>query len=348
MVIDPQKYKVLKDVAKTNVEWLWYPYVPCGKITVLQGDPGCGKSMMVMDLIARLTSGRPLPNGKRFPPMNVIYQCSEDGYEDTIKPRLERLGADDARILWINEDFERLSLDDDKIKEAMVDLNARLLVIDPFQAYLGDSDLTNATGMRRVMTKLSLWASACNCAVVLVGHFTKRSCTNELYRGLGSVDIVALARSVLQVELSEEEAGVRHLRQVKSSLAAPGGTVSFRIEPDGNFRWHTINYDLISVPVGAVTTEVPDKDEIFGGKLERAAHLLIQSLSTGPKRATVMTKMIENTGMCLRTVKLAKMKTGIVSFRKDGVWYWKLPTKDGLFPKLEQANEINKQESITR
>ena len=159
MVIDPQKYKVLKDVAKTNVEWLWYPYVPCGKITVLQGDPGCGKSMMVMDLIARLTSGRPLPNGKRFPPMNVIYQCSEDGYEDTIKPRLERLGADDARILWINEDFERLSLDDDKIKEAMVDLNARLLVIDPFQAYLGDSDLTNATGMRRVMTKLSLWAS---------------------------------------------------------------------------------------------------------------------------------------------------------------------------------------------
>ena len=210
MGIDYQKYKVLKDISKTKIEWLWYPYIPCGKITILQGDPGCGKSMLMMDIIARLTTGTEMPDGTKFTPSNVIYQCAEDGYEDTIKPRLEKLGADESRIMWVNEDDERLTLDDEKIRQAIIDLEARLVVIDPFQAYLGDSDMTSATGMRRIMTKLSLCASAYNCAVVLVGHMTKKSSAKELYRGLGSVDIVALARSVLQVEFSEEDPSVRY------------------------------------------------------------------------------------------------------------------------------------------
>ena len=344
MIVDPTKYKVLKNVEKTEVEWLWYPFIPCGKITVLQGDPGCGKSMMIMDIISRLTTGKALPDGKRFKPMNVIYQCLEDGYEDTIKPRLERLGADEERILWINEDNERLALDDDKIRQAMIDLEARLMVIDPFQSYLGDSDLASATSMRRVMTKLGLWASACNCAVILVGHFTKRSCSNELYRGLGSVDIVALARSVLQVELSEEDAGTRYLRQVKSSLAAIGPTVGFRINWDGNFQWQYENEktDRNNYPISSSET-LPTEEDLNGGKLERAAYLIIKALMNGPQKAADLTDSIGKTGMCLRTIKLAKKKMGIASYRKGGVWYWKLPTSNGKYPSVLPENDSNEE-----
>lgn len=344
MIVDPAKYKVLRNVEIKEVEWLWYPFIPCGKITILQGDPGCGKSMMIMDVISRLTTGRAMPDGKRFQPMNVIYQCLEDGYEDTIKPRLKQLGTDEDRILWINEDNKRLALDDDRIQQAMIDLEARLMVIDPFQSYLGDSDLTNASGMRRVMTKLSLWASACNCAVILVGHFTKRSCGNELYRGLGSVDIVALARSVLQVEKSEDESGIRYLRQVKSSLAAPGPTLSFFIDFDGSFQWkYEIEGNNSNVTSTGSTKPLPSEEELSGGKLEKAAYLIIKALMNGPQKATELTDSIERTGMCLRTIKLAKKKMGIVSYRKGGVWYWKLPTNDGKYPSIKPENESNEE-----
>ena len=106
---DP-KYKRFSDIAKTKIEWLWYPYIPFGKICVLQGDPGCGKSLLMMNIIAKATRGEPLPDGRRLVPINVIYQCSEDGIEDTIKPRLEWAGADCERVSCINEDIITLML----------------------------------------------------------------------------------------------------------------------------------------------------------------------------------------------------------------------------------------------
>ena len=145
------------EVQSTDVRWLWYPFIAIGKITLLQGDPGDGKSTMMMNLIAELSTGGKTPDGCKIgAPQKVIYQCSEDGVSDTIKPRLERCGADCRKIAFINEEvYNGLTLDDERIRQAIIEFRPRLVVIDPIQAYLGsDSDLQIAGRARKLMRRL--------------------------------------------------------------------------------------------------------------------------------------------------------------------------------------------------
>lgn len=147
------------DVQATAVRWLWYPFIAVGKITLLQGDPGDGKSTMMMNLIAELSKGGTLPDGKIIGmPQRVIYQCSEDGVSDTIKPRLEKCGADCRNVAFINEEtYSGLTLDDERIRQAIIEFRPRLVVIDPIQAYLGsDSDLQIAGRARKLMQRLGM------------------------------------------------------------------------------------------------------------------------------------------------------------------------------------------------
>ena len=215
--------KLYSNVTETNVDWLWYPYIPFGKITLLQGDPGCGKSTLMMNIISSISSGSFFPDGRKIKkPMHVIYQCSEDGAGDTIKPRLNAAGADCRNVAFLDEEMDWLTLGDEKIRRAIADFNAKLLVIDPVQAYLGDADISNATGMRKMLRQLAIWASLYDCAIVLIGHLNKKESSKDLYRSLGSIDLIAAARSVLQISTSEED-GIMVMHHVKSSLAQMGG-----------------------------------------------------------------------------------------------------------------------------
>lgn len=210
------------EVQSTDVRWLWYPFIAIGKITLLQGDPGDGKSTMMMNLIAELSTGGKTPDGCKIGvPQKVIYQCSEDGVSDTIKPRLERCGADCRKIAFINEEFYNgLTLDDERIRQAIIEFRPRLVVIDPIQAYLGsDSDLQIAGRARKLMRRLGMWAAGYDCAIVLIGHLNKKEGSKGLYRSLGSIDVVAAARSVLQVERDTENPDIRIVHQIKNSLA---------------------------------------------------------------------------------------------------------------------------------
>ena len=200
------------EVQSTDVRWLWYPFIAIGKITLLQGDPGDGKSTMMMNLIAELSTGGKTPDGCKIgAPQKVIYQCSEDGVSDTIKPRLERCGADCGKIAFINEEvYNGLTLDDERIRQAIIEFRPRLVVIDPIQAYLGsDSDLQIAGRARKLMRRLGMWAAGYDCAIVLIGHLNKKEGSKGLYRSLGSIDVVAAARSVLQVERDTENPDIR-------------------------------------------------------------------------------------------------------------------------------------------
>ena len=210
------------EVQSTDVRWLWYPFIAIGKITLLQGDPGDGKSSMMMNLIAELSTGGKTPDGCKIgAPQKVIYQCSEDGVSDTIKPRLERCGADCGKIAFINEEvYNGLTLDDERIRQAIIEFRPRLVVIDPIQAYLGsDSDLQIAGRARKLMRRLGMWAVGYDCAIVLIGHLNKKEGSKGLYRSLGSIDVVAAARSVLQVERDTENPDIRIVHQIKNSLA---------------------------------------------------------------------------------------------------------------------------------
>lgn len=177
------------NVKTLEVEWIWYPYIPCGKITMLQGDPGEGKSTLIIHIAAILTKGGYLPDGQKIKePEIVIYQCSEDGKGDTIKPRLEQAGADCNRVAFIKDDNGELTLEDERIKTAINQIGAKMVVLDPIQAFIGhNGNMTNAVKMRETLSKLSKVAEETNCAIVLVGHMTKNSGGKQIYRGLGSM-----------------------------------------------------------------------------------------------------------------------------------------------------------------
>ncbi len=314
--------KLYSDVKSVPVEWLWYPYIPSGKITLLQGDPGDGKSTMIMNLIACLTNADFTPDGQKIStPKRVIYQCSEDGVADTIKPRLEASGADCTRVAFIDEELINLTLDDVKLRDAIIEFKANLVVIDPFQAYLGDGiDMTNAKQIRKLMQHLNIWASTYNCAIVLIGHMTKKENSRDLYRGLGSIDLVAAARSVLQINRVEGSSTVRCMKHIKSSLAPKGSDIGFEIDATG-FNWYgSIDHyddDDWEAVVASNEARIMSKDEMV-------AELLKEMLSSGPVKAIdIQTAFIEK-GISIKTLKRVKKLIGIQSIRKQGQWYWEM------------------------
>ena len=311
------------DVQTTSVRWLWYPFIAMGKITLLQGDPGDGKSTMMMNLIASLSKGENMPDGKPVGmPKKVIYQCSEDGVSDTIKPRLEKCGADCRNVAFINEDtYSGLTLDDERIRQAIIEFRLRLVVIDPIQAYLGsDSDLQIAGRARKLMHRLGMWASVYDCAIVLIGHLNKKEGTKGLYRSLGSIDVVAAARSVLQVERDPENTDIRVVRQIKNSLAPSDGEIRFSITAETGFQW----LECEITPDPSAEPGMPD----FESKSEKAAYLIKKLLSESDMRAREIYMRMSNEGISRRTAENTKKELGIRSYRKMRQWYWSIKPEE--------------------
>ena len=165
---------------------LWFPYIPFGKLTIIQGNPGEGKTYFAMMLTAACTNRKLFPNMEDIEPFNVIYQTAEDGMGDTIKPRLIEAGADLSRIMVIDDTEEALTLSDDRIEKAVRQNHVRLVIIDPVQAFIGaDVDMNRANEVRPVFRKLGMIAEKTGCAIVLIGHLNKSSGTQSTYRGLG-------------------------------------------------------------------------------------------------------------------------------------------------------------------
>lgn len=316
-------FTLYSDVEATAVRWLWYPFIAVGKITLLQGDPGDGKSTMMMNLIAELSKGGTMPDGKSIGmPQKVIYQCSEDDASDTIKPRLETCGADCRNVAFINEEMNSgLTLDDERIRKAIIQFRPKLVVIDPIQSYLGsDSDLQIAGRARKLMQRLGMWASAYDCAVVLIGHLNKKEGTKDLYRSIGSVDVVAAARSVLQMEHDPGNKDIRIVRQIKNNLAPSDGEIRFSITAEEGFRWLECK-----IPTDPEAESEPPK---FESKSEKAAYLIKKLLSEGDMRAREIYMRMSDEGISRRTAENTKKELGIRSYRKMRQWFWSIKSEE--------------------
>ena len=263
-----------EDIEQTSVEWLWFPYIPFGKLTIIQGNPGEGKTYFAMMLTAACTNRKLFPNMEDIEPFNVIYQTAEDGMGDTIKPRLVEAGADLSRVMVIDDTEEALTLSDDRIEKAVRQNHVRLVIIDPVQAFIGaDVDMNRANEVRPVFRKLGMIAEKTGCAIVLIGHLNKSSGTQSTYRGLGSIDIMAAVRSLIFIGKVRKDPTTRVLIHEKSSLAPPGETMAFKLGDEEGFRW-----------VGAYEISA---DELLDGKegkatetkLERGAKLIRELLA---------------------------------------------------------------------
>lgn len=312
-------YDYYSNIAAKPVEWLWYPYIPLGKLTVLQGDPGDGKSTFILNLVALLTNGLPMPDGYASQGSCVaIYQCAEDGMADTIKPRLEQAGADCEKVAYIVDNDIGLTLEDGRIEEAIKATKARVFIIDPIQAFIPpDSDMQSATKMRSVLRGLAATAEKYHCAVILIGHMNKDSGNKALYRGLGSIDIAAIARSVLMISRDESRPDIRYMFPIKSSLAPEGPAIAFSMKAGGGLEWQG-KYDLN-------TSALLDSVTIKTSKRDKARAKMLQMLQQHDRPAKEVYSSLAEIGIGSRTVEKIKKDLQIKTYRSGVCWYWSLP-----------------------
>lgn len=308
----------MSEVQSQEIEWLWYPFIPYGKLTIIQGDPGDGKTTLVLNIAAKLSNGEPLNKNMEIKEsINIIYQTAEDGLADTVKPRLELAGADCEKNIVIDESDKSLSMADERLEEAIVRTGARLLILDPIQAYLGGGmDMNRANEARDMTKKLGALAEKTKCAIILIGHMNKASGNKAAYRGMGSIDFFAVARSVLLVGRVEGEQDIRAVVQIKNNLAAFGHPKAFALS-EGGFRWLG-DYEI--------TVE-----EVLGGiapkanKMEQAKQMLRELAET---QNMVLSNEIfdraDESGISKRTLENAKKDLGIRAKKINNSWYWDL------------------------
>ena len=312
----------MEDVVSKEVEWLWYPYIPYGKITIVEGDPGEGKTTLVLKLAAAMSRGLPLPcdDDREREPIHIIYQTAEDGIDDTIKPRLEKAGADCSMIRVIDETEKELSMTDDRLEQAIVETGARLVILDPIQAYIGAKiDMHRANEIRPVLKHLGMIAEKYNCAIVLIGHMNKAAGSKSTYRGLGSLDIQATARSVLLVARLRDKSNIRIMAHDKSSLAPTGDSIGFEMTEDSGM--------ICIGPYDITIDELLSGNEGRGKKKLDIAENFIKEYF-GSSKEIISNDILQEAarrGIKRNTLLSAKKKLGITSGKgkaEDGTSYW--------------------------
>ena len=326
----------MESVKVEQIEWLLYPFIPFGKVTIIQGDPGEGKTTMVLQIIAKLTRGEPILLNKKsqketqqdseenlkqevlsqdnpMQPVNVIYQTAEDGLGDTIKPRLLAAGADCSRVLVIDDQDQPLTMLDVRLEEAIMQTKARMVVLDPIQGFLGaEVDMHRANEIRPLMKRVSVLAEKYHCAIILIGHMNKNSNGKSSYRGLGSIDFQAAARSVLIVGRLKDEPETRVMCHVKSSLAPEGKSIAFRLDKETGFQWIG-EYDISADDLLSGDTR--------GQKSRMAKEFLLDILADGGMAQKKIEEEASKQGIKKKTLRNAKQELEIDSVKRGNQWF---------------------------
>jgi len=319
------------DIPPEDIEWLWRPYLAKGKITILEGDPGQGKTYFMLALAASLTQGFTLPDQRgrpgppgESPPQNILYVSAEDGLADTLVPRAIKAGADLTRLygvrgVEVDGDLQPFTLAQiSMLSEAVHDLQAQLVIIDPIQAFLGaDVDMHRANEVRPLMAALARLAEVHKCSVLIIRHINKSLGGKALYRGMGSIDFTAAARSVLVVAESLEDPSKKIIAQAKNSYAPLGASLIFSITEDG-FAW----CGVAKISADELVGQQPAKHQ---HQRVAAAEWLVECLKDGELPANTIRQEAEANGIAWRTIERAKQEMRVISFKKLDLWYWKLP-----------------------
>ena len=327
---------LLSEVEPERIEWLWPGRIPLGKLTVLDGDPGLGKSAMTLDIAARVSAGLELPDGERCEPAGVLLMSAEDGLADTIRPRLDAAGADTKRILALTTKTDQqgaeqmVSIPEDLplIEREIQRMGARLVVVDPLMAFLsGDTNSHKDQDVRRALAPLASLAQRTGAAVLIVRHLNKAGGGNTLYRGGGSIGIIGAARAALVVAEDPEDPERRILAHNKQNLCKPVASLAFAVETAPN-RAARIAWRGQS-ELSASQILRPPVDEEEKSALSEAKEFLQDELRDGPMAAKQVKKNARDADIAERTLKRAKQELRVGSKKEgDGSWTWSLPSEE--------------------
>jgi putative DNA primase/helicase len=332
----------VSQVERERVRWLWHGRIPLGKLAVLDGDPGLGKSTVALYLTSCITTGTPLPGETdRLEPASVVLLSAEDAVADTIRPRLEATGADLDRVLVVDHVTDHqgarpveLPGDLEQV-EALVRAEAAvLLVVDPLMAFLsGTVDANKDQHVRRALHRLKLTAERTGAAVLSVRHLNKLPGGNPLYRGGGSIGLVGAARAGLLIAPEPREDGIdrRVLAVIKSNLAAKPASLAYRLVNDDLYGvarvvWEEeVSYSAADL-LGVHRVERPSP------KQDKAEAMLRALLADGPKLRSWIQEQTERKRLSWKTVQRAADALEVEAERRPepgkrgrGPSWWSLP-----------------------
>lgn len=326
----------LDAVVATPVRWLWPNRIPSGKITLIVGDPGQGKSFLSLYLAAHVTTGEPWPDCEvRMRPGSVIILTAEDGIADTVKPRSVEMGADLTKIKVLDgvvrpdnrQDLFNLQKDVESLEVAFRETGeVRLIIIDPLTAYLGGTDSHKNAEVRGVLAPLAALAERHDVAVLGITHLNKNAALEAIHRAMGSIAFVATARAVWAVtrDYEDESKGRRLFIPVKTNLSINPTALAFRIVGSKVIFEHD--------PV-EVDTETAFSNERTGAvsALNEAVQFLQEALQDGPIEANTIFKLAREMQISRITVNRAKKKLEIKPIKEGRAqscrWFWRLPEK---------------------
>jgi len=319
----------VKPVCVANVEaeevsFLWYPWIPRRKLTLLEGDPGQGKSYVSAALATSGSLGKGLPGAGPMEPFKTLFFSAEDGIGDTLRPRLDAMGAD-CSLIYAHD--QAIDLSKPKgfadFRGAVVSLRPSLVVIDPLVAFVGQTNTFRANEVRAILAPLAELAASLDCSILSIRHLTKGQMDRALYRGQGSIDFAAAARSVILAGTNASDPRERAIVHIKSNLAKTAESLGYQIDEAGRFLWS-----------GASTLKAQD---LLGAAQDSSAYseaeeFLRLVLADGPVPAKEVKAQARDVGIKERTLAEIKARIGVESKRNgfggDGVWSWKLPNVD--------------------
>lgn len=332
-------------IEQQSIQWRWKGRLAAGKIVVLDGDPGLGKSTITLDIAARITRGRALPGDIGWVddepvtlPRNVMVLSAEDGRGDTIVPRLVAANADLKKIIFFdlvdlegNEQLPSLSAHLREIEQHVISSKAALLIIDPLMAFLSSETNSNRDqDVRRVLSPLSTMAERTGCAVLVLRHLNKNAGMSSLYRGGGSIGIIGAARiGLLAAKDHRDETGQRRAIIVqKCNIGPEAASLAYRIVGLENSDSSRVEWlgetDLTANQVHSAQEDPADRDD-----LKDSEAWLIDYLKEGPAAVVDLLREGKKAGFSERTLKRSKQSLSIKAERygygKDGSWRWALP-----------------------
>lgn len=329
--------RALSEVEEETIDWIWYPYLARGELTILEGDPGLGKSYLAQMVSGSIIDGKRLPSPKRTEPVKgrVAYFDIENSSGTVTKKRMVANGFQNLNLFFQEE--EPFSIDDedtmDEIYDAIESLRPTLVVFDTLNTYIGKADIHKSSETQQAIGRFRQIAKRFNCAVLVLRHLTKSNREKALYRGQGSIAFTGMARVVMTVGVDPEDADNRVVAVTKINVTRPPRALCFTIQalPDtvresdrSLFKWG----EFVDLTADQILTTATS-DNAKGQEREEAKTFLTEVLSEGEVESTRIERMAEKKSISLRTLRRAaddlQVKKKSEGFGKSKKSYWSLP-----------------------